>query len=130
MLSNLRNLGMAAEDRPWFSGRSVLLGSMLRPPRHRRWPHRGRSLLLANPPRTARVGQVVRRLRVESDRTPPATCSSSPPSSSPVDMFRILHCRHYVLSSKPDTGGDSLGVADGLTTLTEPSPRGSLATAS
>src|ERR1035437_8274197 len=57
MLSNLRNLGMAAEDGPWFSGRSVLLGSMLRPPRHRRWPHRGRSLLLANPPRTALGGQ-------------------------------------------------------------------------
>src|ERR1019366_7891801 len=57
MLSNLRNLGMAAEDGPWFSGRSVLLGSMLRPPRQRRWPHRGRSLLLANPPRTAPWGQ-------------------------------------------------------------------------
>src|ERR1035441_8531701 len=32
-----------------------LLGSMLRPPRHRRWPHRGRTLLLANPPRHFRA---------------------------------------------------------------------------
>src|SRR5665213_2651516 len=54
---------VAAEDGPWFSGRSVLLGSMLRPPRHRRWPHRGRSLLLANPPRTALEGHPVRRAR-------------------------------------------------------------------
>jgi hypothetical protein len=37
-------------------GRSVLLGSMLRPPRHRRWPHRGRSLLLANPPQAGTCG--------------------------------------------------------------------------
>src|ERR1035437_6675492 len=66
LLSNLRNLGMAAEDGPWFSGRSVLLGSMLRPPRHRRWPHRGRSLLLANPPRTAPRGQGPPPFPVES----------------------------------------------------------------
>jgi len=66
MLWNLRNLGMAAEDGPWFSGRSVLLGSMLRPPRHRRWPHRGRSLLLANPPRTALRGVWITRASASS----------------------------------------------------------------
>jgi hypothetical protein len=55
ILRNLRNLGMVAEDGPWFSGRSVPLGSMFHPPRHRRWPHRGRSLLLANPPQTALI---------------------------------------------------------------------------
>src|ERR1039458_6095518 len=56
MLSNLRTVGMAAEDGPRLNVRSVPLGCMHHPPRHRRWPHRGRSLLLANPPQAGTSG--------------------------------------------------------------------------
>src|ERR1035437_10995830 len=54
--SNLGNWGMAAEDGPCLSRRSVPLRSMFDPSRHRRWPHRGGSLLLANPPQSAPRG--------------------------------------------------------------------------
>src|ERR1035437_1289998 len=53
--SNLGNWGMAAEDGPCLSSRSVPLRSMFDPSRHRRWPHRGGSLLLANPPQSALI---------------------------------------------------------------------------
>jgi len=49
MLRNLRTEGMATEDGPWLSGRSVPLGSMLHPSRHRRWRRFMRSALRRDP---------------------------------------------------------------------------------
>src|ERR1035437_8641023 len=61
--SNLGNWGMAAEDGPCLSRRSVPLRSMFDPSRHRRWPHRGGSLLLANPPQSSGAASSASRSR-------------------------------------------------------------------
>ncbi len=52
ILSNLRTVGMAAEDCPWLGGHSVRLESTHALRRHHRQPHRGRTLLSANPPQS------------------------------------------------------------------------------
>jgi len=50
------DLVVAAEDGRWFSGRSRTAGINACPPTARRWPHRGRSLLTANPPQAGTSG--------------------------------------------------------------------------